>query len=33
MRLIKDVLQASIVASMIGGPFFYYILFCLKEIK
>jgi hypothetical protein len=30
MKLLKDLLQASIIAFLIGGPMFYYFLFVMK---
>jgi ABC-type Fe3+-siderophore transport system permease subunit len=30
MQTIKDLFQAAVMAALIGGPFFYYILFQMK---
>ena len=30
MKQIKDLLQAALVAALIGGPLFYYFLFQMK---
>ena len=30
MRIVKDLIQAFVVAMLFGGPIFYYILFQMK---
>lgn len=30
MRIVKELVQVMVLALLIGGPFFYYILFMMK---